>query len=139
MTELAGFSAVAILLALSALHVYWVLGGRWALGAVIPVVDGRPLFGPGPLGTLAVAVLLALAAWIVAGAHLGANSPWPWIYTAGPWAVAGTFLLRAVGDCRLVGFFKRVRGTPFAKWDDALYSPLCLGLALLVAVSRLAR
>jgi catechol 2,3-dioxygenase-like lactoylglutathione lyase family enzyme len=40
------------------------------------------------------------------------------------------FLLRAVGDFRLVGFFKRVRGTPFARWDTRLFSPLCVALGL---------
>ena len=45
-------------------------------------------------------------------------------------ALGGVFLLRAMGEFRLVGFFKRVRGTPFAIWDTWLFSPLCLLLAL---------
>jgi hypothetical protein len=38
-----------------------------------------------------------------------------------------------VGDLRLVGFFKRVRDTRFARRDTLFYSPLslALGLALL--------
>ena len=39
------------------------------------------------------------------------------------------FCVRAVGDFRFVGFFKRVRGTPFAIWDTRLFSPLYLLLA----------
>jgi hypothetical protein len=42
--------------------------------------------------------------------------------------------LRAIGDFHLIGFFKRVRGTRFASLDTAVYSPLCLALALGVFV-----
>ena len=40
------------------------------------------------------------------------------------------FLARAVGDFRLVGFFKRIRDSRFARLDTIAYSPLCLILAL---------
>ncbi len=43
-------------------------------------------------------------------------------------------LARVVGDARLVGLFKRVRGTPFATWDDLLFTPLSFSLALCFAV-----
>jgi hypothetical protein len=46
-------------------------------------------------------------------------------------AVLGTvFVLRSIGDFRLMGFFKSVRGTRFALWDTWLYSPGCLFLGL---------
>jgi len=50
------------------------------------------------------------------------------------WLLATIFILRAIGDFRLVGFFKRVRGSPFAQWDTAAYSPLCLVLGLAITV-----
>ncbi|WP_416145629.1 DUF3995 domain-containing protein [Paenibacillus polymyxa] len=44
------------------------------------------------------------------------------------------FILRSIGDFKWVGFFKRKKGTFFAKWDTVLYSPLCflLGTAILI-------
>ncbi|WP_336077986.1 DUF3995 domain-containing protein [Paenibacillus sp. 203] len=44
------------------------------------------------------------------------------------------FILRSIGDFKWVGFFKRKKGTVFAKWDTVLYSPLCflLGTAILM-------
>jgi len=48
----------------------------------------------------------------------------------GCFGLALLLLLRAIGDFRLVGFFKTVRGSRFAWLDSALYSPLCLALAL---------
>jgi surfactin synthase thioesterase subunit len=52
------------------------------------------------------------------------------------------FALQAIGHFRLVGLFKRVRvrvkGTPFARADSAVFTPLCLALSAgcaLVALS----
>ena len=41
---------------------------------------------------------------------------------------------RAIGDSELVGFFKEVRDSKFARLDTLFYSPLCvvLGAGLLV-------
>lgn len=51
---------------------------------------------------------------------------------------AAVLVLRAVGDFRLVGFFKRIRGSRFARLDTLLYSPLCfaLGAALALMAAR---
>jgi uncharacterized protein DUF3995 len=56
----------------------------------------------------------------------------------GTWTVAAVSLARAIGDLRLFGFAKRVRGTRFACWDTRLYSPLsaALGLAMLWIATR---
>jgi hypothetical protein len=43
-------------------------------------------------------------------------------------------LARAVGEFRYVGFFKRVRGSRFARLDTLIYSPVCLLLAVGVAL-----
>lgn len=48
----------------------------------------------------------------------------------GVWAVAGLFALRALGDFRYVGFFKKINHTHFAHMDSRYYSPLCVWLAL---------
>jgi len=41
---------------------------------------------------------------------------------------------RGVGDFRLVGLSKRVRGTRFARYDSFVYTPLCLALAAGIVV-----
>lgn len=73
---------------------------------------------------LCAAVLVVWRAWFVA---LGPA----WVPRAGSWAIAIVFALRAVGDFRYVGFFKRARDTVFARHDTFVYSPLCLALAVL--------
>jgi hypothetical protein len=49
-------------------------------------------------------------------------------------ALALGLLARAIGEFKYVGFFKRVRDSKFARLDTLLYSPLCLLLAVGVAL-----
>ena len=75
------------------------------------------------------------------GGRAGLWTPsWPprAVFSVGTWVWAGVFTLRAVGDFRLVGFFKRPSDSRFARRDTRLYSPLCLalGLALLALALR---
>lgn len=122
-----------ILFALSAIHVYWAVGGKGGMKAVLPEIkrDNKPLFIPTPLITFVVAALLFIAALVVLEAShiLPAFLP-SWITSLGIWTLAVVFLLRSIGDFRYVGFFKRVRGTHFATMDSRLYSPLTLFLGL---------
>lgn len=131
----------AVLLSLAVLHVYWAAGGKAGMTAAVPEVEGRPAFVPGPNATLLVALALTLGALVVLGrAGLWTPERIPrFVFLAGTWVLCAVFLARAVGDLRLVGLFKRVRGTRFARRDTLFYSPLCLllGLGLLgLALSR---
>ncbi len=47
--------------------------------------------------------------------------------------LAAAFFLRVVGDFRYVGLFKRNKESRFARMDNRLYMPLCLGLAAALA------
>lgn len=128
MTSL-GLGIAVILFALSMLHVFWAAGGQWGSRVAVPEVSGRPAFVPSRGATLGVAAALLLAALVVLGRVGLWFVPVPrWLFVWGTWGLAGIFLARAVGDFRRFGFFKRVRGTAFARWDTRLFSPLCLGL-----------
>ncbi len=48
-----------------------------------------------------------------------------WILDYGGWLISLIFFLRAIGDFRYVGFFKKVRTTDFAYRDRWYFSPLC--------------
>lgn len=116
--------------ALGMLHLYWAIGGRTERVAAIPEVHGARVFTPSPLGTFAVALALLTCAWLVAG--LSGWVDLPVSPAAARWSALATallFLARAIGDFRLVGFFKRVRDSAFARQDTVLFSPLCLVLA----------
>jgi hypothetical protein len=116
---------------LSLLHVYWGLEGVEASSPVIPKIDGRPVFIPSARDCYAVAAALALATILVTTRGGLLRSPLPEMWTqTGTVAVGAVLSLRAIGDFHVLGFFKRVRGTPFAEWDTRLFSPLALLLGL---------
>jgi hypothetical protein len=132
---LIGALTAAILAALGLIHVYWAAGGRWGHGAALPERDGRPLFQPSRFGTLAVAVALLTAAWLIA--VRSGLVPLPGLTGLvgfASWALAAVFTARAIGDFRYVGFFKRAARSRFARLDSAVFSPLCLLLGILTAI-----
>lgn len=125
---------IAVFLCLALLHLYWMLGGRMGVLAAIPEIDGRPAFLPSVTATFVVALGLMLCALLLAATSGLVSLPVP--HSVLTWltrALALVLLLRAIGDFRLVGFFKRIRGSRFARLDTALYSPLCLALSAGVA------
>jgi hypothetical protein len=118
-----------ILFALSLLHVLWGVGGIAGTSAALPESGGKPLFVPTRTACFAVAFALALAAMLVLWRGSALGSPFsPRLVHAGCIGVGAVFVLRAIGDFRFIGFFKRVRDTRFAWWDTRLFSPLCLAL-----------
>jgi hypothetical protein len=126
-----GILVAAVMGGLAALHVYWACGGAFGITAVISSRDGTPLFRPGRVMAFAVAVALAGAAYVA----LAAVGLVPWGLPRGALplgcaVLATLFVVRAAGERRYVGFFKRVRGTVFAWWDTRLFSPLCAALGV---------
>jgi Protein of unknown function (DUF3995) len=123
----------AAMAALGLMHVYWALGGRVGKSAAVPEVRGQRAFTPSRAGTLVVAIALFVAATVVAIAGgLFEVGSFKGIFRVLAFGLSVTFLARAVGDFRLVGFFKRVRGTHFARLDTTVFAPLCLVLGLAV-------
>jgi len=140
--HVAGIAVAVVFAALSILHVYWAFGGTVGLEAAIPEVpstrgeqasDGTLIkaFHPSVGMTLLVAGALGVAGALVclrAGLFAPAGAHWSLQWSLA--AVALILMARAVGDLRLVGFFKQIRGTRFAVLDTWLYSPLCVLLAI---------
>ena len=130
----------AILLLISLIHLYWAAGGKLGSEAAVPRIstegggESRPAFKPSGFATLLVAVGLLLIAMLVC-LRVGLCLPlvhdrWlQWVISA----IAILMFARAIGDSNLVGFFKEVKDSMFARLDTWVYSPLCvvLGAGLL--------
>jgi hypothetical protein len=131
----AGLLLAFIFAVLALLHIYWAAGGRFAAEVTVPEVNGRPTFLPSVAATLLVAAALLMAMLVILG-QLGVWGGWlpKWIFTLGTWVIGLLFFIRAIGDFKLIGFFKRVHDSGFAWWDTRLYSPLCLLISLLAIV-----
>ena len=118
-------SAVVVLALLGVLHVAWAAGLKLGLSGAVPSSrNGKALFRPGPLLTLAVAAsLFAFSALLI----LVLFSE---LLLARILVGLGVLVLvvRAIGDGRYVGFFKQVRDTQFGQLDDRLFTPIVVFL-----------
>lgn len=121
---------------LSAIHLYWLVGGQWAVDAAVPSApNGEKVFHPGPLATLAVAVALILFALsdLLYGGYIHTGVPvQKQKYVVA--AIAAVFFLRVIGDFKYIGIFKRYGDSGFAKRDTWIYIPLSFWIALSQAI-----
>ena len=138
MKNVSGLLLAAVFALLSLFHIYWAAGGRFGSVSGVPTVNGARVFNPSTAGTLAVAAALFCAMLVILGQInlLGKVIP-QWIFRWATLFIGVLFFLRAIGEFRLVGFFKQIRDTPFAFWDTWLFSPLCLLIAVTVFYARL--
>ncbi len=134
---LAGLAA-AVLVVMAVIHMYWALGGSIGAEALVPQTTKGPLFRLTSAVTLLISLTFILAANLMLtriGVATARISP-TGLHIACA-ALAALFLIRAVGDFRYVGFFKRVRHSRFARLDTRLYSPISLFLAVAIGVNSL--
>lgn len=114
-------------------HLYWALGGSFAKDVAIPEVNNHPAFIPSATATAVVGIMLLSFALLVAATsglvHIAVSGR---ILSWFCFALAIALLARAIGEFRLVGFFKQVRNSRFAQLDTFIYSPLCLLLSFIV-------
>jgi hypothetical protein len=131
MIKALGILLAVIFAAIALLHFYWAFGGNASGMAAIPTAEGKQVFTPSAFSTVAVALAFIAAVLVVLGqiGYIGDAIP-RWIFRTGLFVISVLFLLRAIGEFRLVGFFKTLTGTPFASMDTWIYSPLCLFIAI---------
>lgn len=124
-----GSVTATVLTLVGVLHVVWMFS-PWPLrtreefaSRVVGVAVEKLPSGP---ATGAVAVLLGLAAYLVAGRAGVVPVPGPhWLAAVGTGGVAAVFLLRGAGGLVV----SSRQDTEFARLDQRIYSPLCLVLA----------
>lgn len=134
MRDLLVYSTSTIFAALSAIHVYWALGGRIGKLAAVPSTGGIAHFSPSKIGTFLVAIaLLAAAAVVGITGGLGYSAS-PTGASIAALCLAVILVGRAVGDFRHVGFCKRHHDSKFARLDTFFYSPLCMALSASIAL-----
>lgn len=126
-----------IFIAIACLHIFWAFGGKWGAADAVPSKEtGGKLFSPSPFSCVIVALTMIVMAVLVLQYSKLIHLPQiEAISNYGVWVVAAVFLIRAIGDFKYIGFFKKIRTTAFAKNDTKYYSPLCLlicGLCLLL-------
>ena len=125
--SIAQFLNTSIFIIISIFHFYWAFGGKFGSKAVIPEISGKTVFQPPVLATIIVALAMLVGAWLSWKSNSNSCAS-TLIY--GNLAIGIVMLIRAVGDFKYVGFFKKIKGTTFAQNDTRFYSPLCLLISI---------
>ena len=128
-------SAIILFFILGVIHFYWALGGKTGVDKAIPTVDGIPTIQPSPFLTSLVGIALisiGCLAYLLWFFELNSLSFGNYIIYLG-WVLSGVFIIRSIGDFKVIGFFKRIKSSEFAKYDSIFYSPLCLILGAFFA------
>jgi len=117
---------------LAIIHFNWVVGGKWGYNKALPTDEqGKRILNPRKIDSAIVGIgLLGFGLfylWKSGAIQLGIPA---WVAYAG-WVIPAIFLLRAIGEFRYIGFFKKIKTTDFGKMDTQLYSPLCLLIGLM--------
>lgn len=133
MTILIGLLLTTLFWFLSGLHFYWGLGGKWGADATIPTKENlQKVMNPKLIDCFLVAIgLLAFGLLCFIKSSFVAIDLPQWLLHYGIWAISVIFILRAIGEFQYVGFFKKIRSTPFGQLDTKYYSPLCLVIGIL--------
>ncbi len=140
MTIIIAIILFLIFLFISSIHIYWAFGGNWGSDAVLPTKDDNntKVLNPSILPTLIVAFgLLGFGLHILIISGLIAFDIPQWLSNYGLWIIASIFTLRAIGDFKYVGFFKKIKLTKFGENDTKYFSPLCLTIGILTLILEL--
>jgi Protein of unknown function (DUF3995) len=130
------FILISIFLAIAVIHFYWAFGGRKWANLALPTANGsEPLFKPRLLETLAVAIgFLGFVYIVLCEANILNHSGL--LVKYGSWAIPVIFIVRAIGEFRYVGLFKKIKYTDFGQMDTKYYSPLCLVVGVLALIIK---
>lgn len=126
------FINTIIFLLLSILHFYWAFGGkRWFVDTLPTSSSGEKKLNPGMMAGLVIGIGLLFFAIIMIG-NQGLFDKYisERIFHYGTLIIAVIFLLRAIGDFKYIGLFKKIKQTKFAINDTKVYSPLCLFISV---------
>jgi len=117
---------------MSLFHIYWALGGKVGLDKALPTKDGVQLLNPSKALTFLVGVVLFGFASVAYSLYFWVDNSELVVYLG--WIIAVLFFVRAIGEFHIVGFFKKIKDTPFAEYDTKYFSPLCLFLSVVFAL-----
>lgn len=126
---------VSLFLGLAFIHFYWASGGQWAIEGAVPDIymdsylDEKKKIGT-TIATIIVALGLIKFSIITASHYYIDLNDWidqKWLNMA-TLILGSIFVLRAIGDFKLFGIFKKKSKSKFAINDSRYYIPLCLYL-----------
>ena len=122
-----------IFLLLAIIHFNWVRGGTFGLIKSLPTTEEDELvLNPRKVDSAIIGfgLLLFSVFYLMRFDVLNIQLPSSVSLYLG-WIIPSIFLLRAIGDFKYVGFFKKIKYTEFGRADTKFFSPLCLLIGIL--------
>ena len=124
---------IIIFFVLGIIHLNWVFGGDFGFDKSLPTKEnGERVLNPKKMESAVVGIVL-----IVFGVFYGVKSELivfqidDQLLVYGAYIIPAIFILRAIGEFKYVGFFKRIKNTEFGKLDTRFFSPLCLTIGVI--------
>lgn len=117
---------------LAVCHMYWLFGGKLWLERVIPSKENQGTVVKIPLIATLFSGLFLLTFSVVYFIKSGLIEFEYYIDFLDKvyWFLPALFTLRAIGDFKYLGFFKKVKSTKFGQADSKVFAPLCLGIGI---------
>ncbi|MFZ1749890.1 MAG: DUF3995 domain-containing protein [Saprospiraceae bacterium] len=110
------------------IHFYWSFGKTWGLDITIPTtLSGDRVLRPKKLDCALVGLGLSLCSLFylklsgLIDFEISSTS-----IKVVSWIIPVIFILRAIGDFKYVGYFKKIKNTSFGIADSKIFTPLCL-------------
>jgi len=128
-----------ILITLSLIHFNWAFVGTWGFDKALPTNENnKRVLNPRKIDSAIVGLGLLIFGvyYLIKIRLIPVDIPSRILNYLG-WIVVIIFMIRAIGDFKYVGFFKRIKKTEFGKLDSNYFSPLCLCIALFALVLEL--
>jgi len=127
---------ITTLIIMGLFHFYWVVGGKIGLDKALPTKDGKLLLNPSKILTTIVGVGLIGFGYIAYVLQFNDLSTMQYsnYYINIGWILSAIFTIRAIGEFNAIGFFKKIKETPFAIYDTKYFSPLCLVLGIIFSI-----
>ncbi len=112
---------------LGMIHFLWAFGGKYGFEQALPTNEqGQRILNPGKFDSAIVGLgLIIFGSFYFLQSGFTELIPPVWAIKYGGWIIPSIFLLRAIGDFKYVGFFKKIKQTSFGRRDTRIFSPLC--------------
>ena len=138
MIKYLSFILVLTYFVIALIHFYWLFGEKWIDKALPADENGKIVLNPGKFETVIVTFgLLLFAFYYLLKMELFEMEIPKLIAEYSGWIISLIFIVRAIGDFKYVGFFKRIKKTEFAKLDTRYFTFISLIIGLIGIIIEL--
>jgi len=139
MIKYLSFILVLTYFVIALFHFYWLFGGEKWIDKALPTDENeKRVLNPGKFETVIVTFgLLLFEFYYLLKMELFEMEIPKLIAEYSGWIISLIFIVRAIGDFKYVGFFKRIKKTEFAKLDTRYFTFISLIVGLIGIIIEL--